>query len=66
MERADYYEAKAALLEAMRLQMELAARQQAAWQKATATLMRLGVESSPLGYDWDDTTWTITPRKAEG
>jgi hypothetical protein len=56
MDRADYYEAKAAILEAQRAQMQA----QVVWASAYATLKRLGVERA-AGYRWNDQTMTIEP-----
>ncbi len=65
MDRGDYYEAKAAILDAQRVQLQADQAKQAAWAKAYATLDRLGV-SHAQGYRWDDTDHTITPVTANG
>ncbi len=60
MDRGDYYEAKAAILDAQRAQMQA----QAVWATAYATLKRLGVEQAP-GYRWNDQALTIEAVRLE-
>jgi hypothetical protein len=63
MDRADYYEAKAAILDAQRVQLQADQAKLAAWSTAYATLKRLGVEQAQ-GYRWDDVALTIVPVEA--
>jgi hypothetical protein len=65
MDRADYFEAKAAILDAQRVQLQADLAKSAAWATAYATLKRLGVDHAS-GYRWDDAALTIAPVTANG
>lgn len=60
MDRGDYFEAKATILEAQRVQMQA----QATWAAAYATLKRLGIPQAQ-GYRWDDQALTIEAVRLE-
>lgn len=61
LERADYFEAKSALLEANIAIADAERAKAAAQAKANATFARLGLSPAP-SYEFDDAALTITPR----
>ena len=66
MDRGDYYEAKAALLNEQNVQMRAAALVDNARRAREAVMTRLGIQASERGYQWDDTTRVITPIGSTG
>ena len=61
MDRGDYYQAKAAMLQLKTVQLESELRVRNAQASVTKALERVGVPAAGA-YAWDDEALTITPQ----